>query len=60
MFRGVFRVIEGDAYTPVLADPSTDLFRRLSRDLREGLNLVYKRSTFRHSFLGTEILALDG
>lgn len=59
-FRGVFRVIEGDKYLPPLADPATDIFKRISREYREGLNLIYKRSSYRPSFLRCEILALDG
>lgn len=60
MFRGVFKVVQGDTYTAALADPSTTLFRRISREYREGLNLVYRRSAFRYPFLKSEVLAFDG
>lgn len=60
VFRGVFRVVQGDSYTAALADPSTTLFRRISREYREGLNLVYRRSAFRYPFLKSEVLAFDG
>lgn len=60
MFRGVFHIISGDSFTMELSDPSTDLFRAKSREFREDLNLIYRRSHLRSSFLGTEVLAFDG
>ncbi|XP_075220339.1 atrial natriuretic peptide-converting enzyme [Lycorma delicatula] len=60
VFRGVFHVIDGDAYTIDMSDPSTELYRSRSREFREGLNLVYRRSYLRSAFIGTEVLALDG
>ncbi|XP_046680550.1 atrial natriuretic peptide-converting enzyme isoform X1 [Homalodisca vitripennis] len=60
VFRGVFRVVQGDKYSSGLSDPSTELFKRVSRDYREGLNLIYRRSSFRYPFLKSEVLAFDG
>ncbi|RZF36564.1 hypothetical protein LSTR_LSTR010675 [Laodelphax striatellus] len=60
VFRGVFRVTSGDSYSRELANPQTDAFKSRARDYREGLNLIYRRSRLRPSFLGTEVLALDG
>lgn len=59
-FRGTFRVIEGDTFLPELADPSTELFRVHSREYREKINLLFRRSELRPGFDGTEILAFDG
>ncbi|XP_054268475.1 atrial natriuretic peptide-converting enzyme isoform X2 [Macrosteles quadrilineatus] len=60
VFRGLFRVIQGDSYIPPLADPSTPEFKRAAREYREGLNLVYRRSHFRYPYLKSEVLAFDG
>jgi 3',5'-cyclic AMP phosphodiesterase CpdA len=60
VFRAMFRVVQGDAFSPELADPATEQFRIRARDYRERLNLVFRRSDLRPAFLGTEVLALDG
>ncbi|KAJ8984937.1 hypothetical protein NQ317_012187 [Molorchus minor] len=60
IFRATFKVIEGDSFTPELADPSTNVFKNRSRDYRERLNLLFKRSSVKHGYIGTEVLALDG
>lgn len=60
IFRATFKVIEGDTFTPELADPSTNKFKNRSRDYRERLNLLFKRSSVRHGYVGSEVLALDG
>lgn len=60
MFRAMFRVVRGDAFSAELADPATEQFRIRARDYRERLNLVFRRSDLRPAFLGTEVLALDG
>jgi len=60
VFRAMFRVVRGDTFSPELADPTTEQFRIRTRDYRERLNLVFRRSDLRPAFLGTEVLALDG
>ncbi|KAF5279205.1 hypothetical protein FQR65_LT03452 [Abscondita terminalis] len=60
VYRGTFKIIDGDAFSPELADPSTESFKTRSRDYRERLNLLFRRSTITHGFAGTEVLALDG
>lgn len=60
IFRAAFKVVDGDVFTADLADPSTDHFRVRSRDYKERLNLLFRRSDLRHGFAGTDILALDG
>ncbi|XP_045475481.1 plasma kallikrein isoform X2 [Harmonia axyridis] len=60
VYRGTFRITDGDVYTNELADPSSRKFKTRSRDYRERLNLLYRRSPIRHGFGGSEILALDG
>lgn len=60
VFRAMFRVVRGDAFSAELADPATEQFRIRARDYRERLNLVFRRSDLRPAFLGTEVLALDG
>ncbi|KAF5273845.1 hypothetical protein FQA39_LY00960 [Lamprigera yunnana] len=60
IYRATFKVVEGDAFSPELADPSTDNFKIRSRDYRERLNLLFRRSPITHGFSGTEVLALDG
>ncbi|CAB0032383.1 unnamed protein product [Trichogramma brassicae] len=60
VFLATFRVAEGDAFLPELADPSTEAFRQRSRSYRDRLNLVFKRSPLQSAFVAAEILALDG
>ncbi|OXU25522.1 hypothetical protein TSAR_016581 [Trichomalopsis sarcophagae] len=60
IFLATFRVTEGDAFSPDLADPSTEAFRQRSRAYRDRLNLVFRRSPLQMPFIGAEILALDG
>ncbi|XP_034239987.1 atrial natriuretic peptide-converting enzyme [Thrips palmi] len=60
IFRGSFRVSRGDSFSPPLADPSTLQFRERSRNYRERLNVLFRRSPVRTGFVGTEVLALDG
>ncbi|KAK9878122.1 hypothetical protein WA026_021139 [Henosepilachna vigintioctopunctata] len=60
LYRGTFKIIDGDVYTNELADPTSRNFKIRSRDYRERLNLLFKRSSIKHGFGGSEILALDG
>nr|CAI5828671.1 unnamed protein product [Callosobruchus analis] len=60
IFRATFRVVEGDKFSLDLADPSTSNFKNRSRDYRERINSLFRRSPVRHGYIGTEVLALDG
>ncbi|XP_024945636.1 atrial natriuretic peptide-converting enzyme isoform X2 [Cephus cinctus] len=60
VFLATFRVTDGDTFVAELADPSTEAFRIRSREYRDRLNLVFRRSGLKLPFLATEILALDG
>lgn len=60
IFLATFRVVEGDSFASELADPSTEAFRIRSREYRDRLNLIFRRSWLKISFLAAEILALDG
>ncbi|KAF7270354.1 hypothetical protein GWI33_016680 [Rhynchophorus ferrugineus] len=60
IYRAMFRVTSGDAFSTDLADPSTKKFKDTSRDYRERLNLLFRRSSIKHGYRGTEVIALDG
>ncbi|KAL1498247.1 hypothetical protein ABEB36_009077 [Hypothenemus hampei] len=60
IYKGTFRVIEGDAFSMELADPSTNKFKATSRDYQERLNLLFRRSSVKHGYRGIDVLALDG
>jgi hypothetical protein len=60
VFLATFRVIKGDSFAAELADPSTDAFRIRSREYRDRLNLIFRRSWLKLSFLAADVLALDG
>lgn len=60
VFLGTFRVIDGDYFAEELADQSTESFRIRSREYRDRLNLAFRRSNLRISFIGSEVLAFDG
>ncbi|XP_071563506.1 atrial natriuretic peptide-converting enzyme isoform X2 [Temnothorax nylanderi] len=60
IFLATFRVTKGDSFTAELADPSTEAFRIRSREYRDRLNLIFRRSWLKLSFLAADVLALDG
>lgn len=60
VFRATFKVIEGDTFTSDLTDSTKDQYLTKSRDYRERLNLLFRRSHVKNGFGGIEILALDG
>ncbi|XP_008545469.1 atrial natriuretic peptide-converting enzyme isoform X1 [Microplitis demolitor] len=60
VFLASFRVTDGDSFTIELADPSTEAFRIRAREYRDRLNLAFRRSNLRISFIASEVLALDG
>lgn len=60
VFRAKLRVTKGDAWTPELADQNSLRFQHKTRDYRERVNLVIRRSDLRESYEGSEVLALDG
>jgi len=60
VFLATFRVVKGDSFAAELADPSTDAFRIRSREYRDRLNLIFRRSWLKLSFLAADVLALDG
>uniref|UniRef100_A0A336LL32 CSON010371 protein n=1 Tax=Culicoides sonorensis TaxID=179676 RepID=A0A336LL32_CULSO len=59
-FQGRFTVINGERWTSEFADQNSFKFKSSSRDYRERLNLVIRKSDLRDPFEGCEILALDG
>lgn len=59
-FRVRFRVLQGDSFSPQLADTTSINFVNHARDYREMLNLLFRRSELASSFSKTEVLALDG
>lgn len=60
IFRGRFRVVEGDRFIANLTDQNSHEFRDKARDYRERINLLISRSPYRKYYDGCEILALDG
>ncbi|XP_037931965.1 uncharacterized protein LOC119666754 [Teleopsis dalmanni] len=58
-FRGKFMVLN-DKWSMDLADQNSLRFQHKSRDYRERINLVVKRSDLREAYEGSEVLALDG
>lgn len=60
VYKATFRVVEGDAFSTELADPSTTRFKSTSRDYAERLNLLFRRSVVKHGYRGIDVLALDG
>lgn len=60
IFRARLTVIDGDKWIPELTDQNSTQFQHKSRDYRERINLVIRRSDLRGMYEGSEILALDG
>lgn len=59
-FQGRFTVSEGERWHSAFADQNSLAFKTSSRDYRERINLVIRKSDLRDSYEGSEILALDG
>lgn len=59
-FQGRFVITEGERWHPSFADQNSIEFKTSSRDYRERINLVIRKSDLRDSYEGSEILALDG
>lgn len=60
IFRAKFKVVDGDTWSPELADQNSVAFQQKARDYRERINLLLRRSDLKESYEGSEILALDG
>ncbi|XP_075157572.1 uncharacterized protein LOC142230832 [Haematobia irritans] len=59
IFRGKFQVLN-DKWSMDLANQNSARFQQKSRDYRERINLLVRRSDLREAYEGSEILALDG
>uniref|UniRef100_A0A1I8Q2R9 Atrial natriuretic peptide-converting enzyme n=1 Tax=Stomoxys calcitrans TaxID=35570 RepID=A0A1I8Q2R9_STOCA len=59
IFRGKFQVLN-DKWSMDLANQNSQRFQQKSRDYRERINLLVRRSDLREAYEGSEILALDG
>lgn len=53
-------MIEGERWIPAFANQNSPIFKASSRDYKERINLVIRKSDLRESYEGCEILALDG
>lgn len=60
IYRAKFKVIDGDDWSPKLAEQDSLAFQQRARDYRERINLLLRRSDLKESYEGSEILALDG
>lgn len=60
IFKGKLTVTDGDKWLPDFANQNSIQFHNKARDYRERINLIIKRSDLRNSYIGNEILALDG
>lgn len=60
IFRARMTIIEGDYWSPELTDQNSTQYNHKSRDYRERINLMFRRSDLRNSYEGSEVLALDG
>ncbi|CAL4067541.1 unnamed protein product, partial [Meganyctiphanes norvegica] len=59
VFRGVFRVVEPEAWTPELDDPANLKYRQVSLQYNQRLNQLYDSSVFKPAFIRAEVLGLD-
>lgn len=60
IFRGKLRVIDGDTYTPELADQSSLRFQHKAKFYQEGIDAIINQSDLKVGFQRSEVLALDG
>lgn len=59
-FRGKLRVIDGDTYTPELADQSSLRFQHKAKFYQDGIDAIINQSDLKAGFQKCEVLALDG
>ncbi|XP_065365129.1 uncharacterized protein LOC135958180 [Calliphora vicina] len=59
VFRGKFQILN-DKWSMDLANQNSLRFQQKSRDYRERINLLVRRSDLKEAYDGSEILALDG
>lgn len=60
IFRGRLRVIDGDTYTPELADQSSLRFQHKAKFYQDGIDAIINQSDLKVGFQKSEVLALDG
>lgn len=60
LFRGKLRVIDGDTYTPELADQSSLRFQHKAKFYQDGIDAIINHSDLKAGFQKCEVLALDG
>lgn len=60
IFRGKLRVIDGDTYTPELADQSSLRFQHKAKFYQDGIDAIINQSDLKVGYQKSEVLALDG
>nr|CAG4643728.1 EOG090X019S [Lepidurus arcticus] len=60
VYRGMFHVMYGDAYSSDLLDHRSSAFDKKARAYEAKLNALYKTSSFKDVFTHSEVLAFEG
>lgn len=60
IFRGKLRIVDGDTYTPELADQSSLRFQQKAKFYQDGIDEIINQSDLKVGFERSEVLALDG
>lgn len=60
VFRGSFRIAEGDWFEPSLADVKSSAFSAKAREFESKLDAVFRNSTLRDIYHHSEILTFEG
>lgn len=60
VFRGKFRVVDGDRWTTELADQSSLRFQYRAKYYTDGIEAMIMKSDLKEGYKKTEVLALDG
>lgn len=60
LFKATFKVVKGDVFSSELTDTNSTKFKNTSRNYKERLNLLFRRSPVKNGFIGSDVLALDG
>ena len=60
VYRGSFRIAEGDAFTSSLADPRSSAFHHKARSFQDVLDEILRNSSMASVYQHSEVISFEG